>query len=327
MSDPIVVILVVAAVVALGAILFVLFGQSRRTAGPTAQPEPVADRPGGGQLGNAVRRIFGGGLTDRTWGDLEEVLLTADVGIGPTTRIVEGVRAGSPKTAEEAWSLVADSMLAEFEGRDRTLNLWGEPAVILVVGVNGTGKTTTVAKLANHLKTEGRSVLLAAADTFRAAGSDQLEVWAQRIGVPVVTGQEGGDAAAVVHDALASARARSVDVVIVDTAGRLHANKNLMAELEKVHRVAGGREGVGEVLLVIDASAGQNGLAQAREFASSVPLTGVALAKLDGTAKGGIVVAIEATLGVPVKLVGTGETVTQLQPFDPTSFVASLLAR
>jgi fused signal recognition particle receptor len=193
-----------------------------------------------------------------------------------------------------------------------------------VVGVNGTGKTTTIAKLAHRLGREGRTVVLGAADTFRAAAGEQLAAWGERIGVPVVTGQEGGDPAAVAHDTLDSARARQVDVAIIDTAGRLHGKKNLMAELQKIHRVAGG-DRVDEVLLVLDATAGQNGLAQVREFTAAVPVSGIVLTKLDGSAKGGIVIAVERSLGVPVKYVGVGEGVDDLVEFDPDGFVDSLL--
>jgi fused signal recognition particle receptor len=196
--------------------------------------------------------------------------------------------------------------------------------VILVVGVNGSGKTTTIAKLAHRLGIQGHSVTLAAADTFRAAAVDQLVVWGERIGVPVVAGQEGGDPASVAHDAISSARARGSGVVIVDTAGRLHSKKNLMEQLSKVHRVAGSAGRVSEVLLILDATGGQNGLNQVREFATAVPVTGVVLTKIDGTARGGIVVAVESELGVPVKLVGTGEGVDDLAPFDPVAFVADL---
>jgi fused signal recognition particle receptor len=197
--------------------------------------------------------------------------------------------------------------------------------VILVVGVNGSGKTTTIAKLAGLLLGEGRKVLLGAADTFRAAAGEQLRTWANRIGVDVVVGEEGADPASVTHDAITAARARGAEVVIIDTAGRLHAKRNLMAELGKIRRVAESESGVDEVLLVLDATTGQNGLVQVREFAAAVELTGVVLTKLDGTAKGGIVIAVERELGVPVKFVGTGESVADLTRFDPDRFVAQLM--
>ncbi len=313
-------IVVGAAVVA--GILLLLLLRARGRAAPMESAE-VGESPEG--LGRAIRRAFGRGLDSESWGTLEEILISSDMGMEATDRVVAAVRSQGPTSEGEARRLLTDALVAEFDDRDRTLNLWGDPAVILVVGVNGSGKTTSVAKLAHRLASQGRSVVMAAADTFRAAGSDQLEIWGERMGLPVVKGQEGGDPAAVVHDAMTSARARGADVVVVDTAGRLHGNRNLMAELGKIHRVAGGSEGVGEVLLVIDATAGQNGLMQAKEFAASVPLTGVILAKLDGTARGGIVVAVESSLGVPVKLVGTGETIGKLEPFDPARFVQGLL--
>jgi fused signal recognition particle receptor len=198
--------------------------------------------------------------------------------------------------------------------------------VILVVGVNGTGKTTTIAKLAARLQGEGKAVILAAGDTFRAAATEQLETWGERLELSVVKGQEGGDPASVAFDAIASATAKGADVVIVDTAGRLQAKKNLMAELGKIHKVASGDRGaVDEVLLVLDATGGQNGVTQVREFTAAVPVTGIVLTKLDGTAKGGIVIAVERELGVPVKLVGLGEGIDDLVPFDPDGFVAELL--
>ena len=195
----------------------------------------------------------------------------------------------------------------------------------LVIGVNGTGKTTTVAKLAKHLVDDGKTVILGAADTYRAAAAEQLQLWGDRVHADVVTGQVGGDPASVAFDTIASARAKEVDVVIIDTAGRLHAKKNLMAELHKIHRVAAGDGQVDEVLLVLDATAGQNGLTQVREFAETVPLTGIVLTKLDGTARGGIVIAVEKDLGVPVKLIGLGEGLDDLAPFEPDIFVTSLL--
>lgn len=222
--------------------------------------------------------------------------------------------------------MVSEALLAEFSSSERALDLVGSPAVVIVVGVNGSGKTTSIAKLARRLAKEGRSVRLAAADTFRAAAVDQLRLWAERLGVGFTSGPERGDPAAVAHDAIAEARSAGNDVVIVDTAGRLHSDRNLMEELRKVHRVASQAGRVSEVLLVLDATAGQNGLAQVREFANAVPLTGVILAKLDGTARGGIVVAVESDLGVPIKFAGVGEGPDDLEVFDPARFVADLTA-
>jgi fused signal recognition particle receptor len=277
-------------------------------------------------LGAALRRAWASGLDDRTWDGLEEALLAADVGLEATTAVVAGVRAAGPATPEDAKKALAAQLRTELGDKNRELVLEGEPAVMLVVGVNGTGKTTTIAKLASRLKGEGNQVVLAAADTFRAAAGAQLETWGNRLGVTVVSGQDGGDPAAVAFDAIGSARAKGADVVIVDTAGRLHAKKNLMAELGKIHRVASGDRGaVDEVLLVLDATGGQNGLTQVKEFSAAVPLTGIVLTKLDGTAKGGIVIAVERQLGVPVKFVGLGEGMDDLVPFDPDAFVSDLL--
>jgi fused signal recognition particle receptor len=237
------------------------------------------------------------------------------------------VRRARPNDAAAAREVLASELRAVFDGADRTLNLEGDPAVVLVVGVNGSGKTTSIAKLAGRMLASGHQPLLAAADTFRAAADAQLRTWAERVGVPVVGGREGSDPAAVAFDGLSAARARDKDVVIVDTAGRLHSKQNLMEELRKIRRVLereGGR--ISESFLVLDATGGQNGIAQVREFASAIGLTGIILTKLDGTARGGIVVAVESELGVPVKFVGVGEKVDDLMPFDPDAFVDELLA-
>ncbi|MCI0678784.1 MAG: signal recognition particle-docking protein FtsY [Actinobacteria bacterium] len=287
------------------------------------RPRPSGPRtvssPGG--LGARVRAIWSDGAGAGTWAELEETLLAADVGIEATSRIVGMVRRSLPATPEAAREALVTALLAEFGQHDRTLSLVGHPAVVLVVGVNGSGKTTTVAKLAHLLQTQGRNVVLAAADTYRAAAGEQLAIWAERLGVPVIRGTEGADPASVAHDAVTAARSAGGDVVIVDTAGRLHSDRNLVAELAKVRRVSG----AGEVLAVLDATSGQNGLTQVAVFAESVGVSGVVLAKLDGTARGGIVVAVEGRLGVPVKLVGVGEGLDDLVPFEPAAFVASLL--
>jgi fused signal recognition particle receptor len=278
-----------------------------------------------GAFGAALRGAWGSGIDSTTWDQLEEALLAGDVGVESTDEIVSGVKNGRPEDGDAARRLLEVELGKALAGRDRVLRVDGNPAVILVVGVNGTGKTTTIAKLGSRLASEGSKVLFAAADTFRAAAGEQLKTWGSRVGIDVVGGQEGGDPASVVFDALEAARARSVDVVIVDTAGRLHGKKNLMAELEKIHRVATSGGDLNEVLLVLDATAGQNGLTQVSEFSRAVPLTGIVLTKLDGTARGGIVIAIERNLGVPVKLIGLGEGVEDLEPFDPDQFVRELL--
>jgi fused signal recognition particle receptor len=317
-------ILIAVAVVVIAAVVGVLYWRRRARVSPERRGRPRLAKAASA-LGSALRSAWGSGLDDRAWDSIEEALITADMGVSTSSEIVSVLRKENLESVDEARGALCAQLRAALAGKDRSMQLQGAPAVVLVVGVNGTGKTTTIAKLAARLNRQGKSVLLAAADTFRAAAGEQLRTWGDRIGVGVVGGQEGGDPAAVVYDALESARARSTDVLIVDTAGRLHGKKNLMAELEKIHRVAGGEHGVAEVLLVLDATGGQNGLTQVTEFANAVPLSGVVLTKLDGTARGGIVVAIERQLDLPVKFVGIGETIDDLEPFDPDSFVTELL--
>ncbi len=272
---------------------------------------------------------------EEAWEELEEALLSADVGVATATELIERLRdraraerASGPRLRE----LLREALLNEVGGGDRTLALDlieedRRPGIVLVVGVNGTGKTTTVGKLALALSEEGKQVVLAAADTFRAAATEQLVIWGERVGAPVIHHQAGADPAAVAFDGLASARARGADVLLVDTAGRLHTKTNLMEELRKLRRILEREQGnVREVLLVLDATTGQNGLAQARQFTDSVGVTGLVLTKLDGTAKGGIVIAVQRELGIPVKLVGLGEAAHDLAPFDPEAFVDALLA-
>jgi fused signal recognition particle receptor len=272
-------------------------------------------------------------IDEDTWQGVEDILLLADVGVVPTDELVNRLRdrvriegIGSPEAAravlrEELISLV-DAGLDRDLAIDRHDDL---PAVVLVVGVNGTGKTTTVGKLARVLVAEDKDVLLAAADTFRAAAADQLQTWGQRVGVPTVRGAEGSDPASVAFDAVRAGVDQEVDTVLVDTAGRLHTKTGLMDELGKVKRVVEKQAPVTEVLLVLDATTGQNGLTQAKVFAEVINITGIALTKLDGTAKGGIVIAVQRVLGVPVKLVGLGEGPDDLAPFDPEGFVDALL--
>jgi fused signal recognition particle receptor len=272
---------------------------------------------------------------DEAWEELEEALLAADVGVATATGLVERLRArarAERATGPALRELLRAELLEAVGSADRSLALDlltddQRPGIVLVVGVNGTGKTTTVGKLALALAEEGKQTVLAAADTFRAAATEQLVIWGDRVGAPVVRHQQGADPAAVAFDGLASARARGADVLLVDTAGRLHTKSNLMEELRKLRRVLE-REGgqVREVLLVLDATTGQNGLAQARQFTDAVGVTGVVLTKLDGTAKGGIVIAVQRDLGIPVKLVGLGEDPHDLAPFDPDAFVDALLS-
>src|ERR671918_922667 len=269
---------------------------------------------------------------DATWDDVEAALIQADIGVATATRIVDDLKGVARerriKDAEEVRGLLADELVSLFEAeRDRPLSFAPQPPTVwLVVGVNGTGKTTTIGKLAADLKNRGRGVALAAADTFRAAADEQLGVWADRTDATLVKHQPGADPGAVAFDAYKHARARNVDVLIVDTAGRLHTKTPLMDELAKVRRVIEKEGEVHESLLVIDATAGQNGLVQAKQFAEAAGVTGVALTKLDGTAKGGIALAIEETLGIPIKLIGVGEALEDLEPFDPKTFVDALLS-
>src|SRR5512132_461853 len=263
---------------------------------------------------------------DEAWERLEEALIAADVGVPTTAELVRRLEA-RPELGELGEALAEEA--AALLGEPGRLGLDGKPSVILVVGVNGTGKTTTIGKLASRLREHGHAVILAAADTFRAAAEEQLEIWADRSGADFVGSARGGDPAAVAYDAIDAATARGRDVVIVDTAGRLHTQTNLMEELAKIRRVIERRlEGAPhETLLIVDATTGQNGLQQARLFSEAVDVSGVALTKLDGSAKGGVALAIAHELGLPVKLVGVGEGIEDLRPFDPDDFARALLVR
>jgi fused signal recognition particle receptor len=262
---------------------------------------------------------------DQAWERLEEALIAADVGVRSTAELVQRLEA-RPDLADLNTALVEE--VAALLGDGGTLAVREQPAVLLVVGVNGTGKTTTIGKLAHRLREHGHDVVLAAADTFRAAAEEQLEIWAQRAGADFVGSARGGDPAAVAFDAIEAAQARGRDVVIVDTAGRLHTQTNLMEELAKVRRVIERRlpGAPHETLLVVDATTGQNGLQQARLFNDAVGVTGVALTKIDGSAKGGIAIPIAFELGLPVKLIGVGETLDDLRPFDAADFARALVA-
>lgn len=272
-------------------------------------------------------------IDDETWDDFESTLIASDLGVGPATELVENLRkelavegVADPVTARKALR----SELIKIVGPelDRELKLdhaEGQPAVVMVVGVNGTGKTTTVGKLGRMLVAQEKTVLFGAADTFRAAAAEQLTTWGERVGVNTVRGEEGADPASIAFNAVAEGIKEGVDVVLIDTAGRLHTKVGLMDELGKVKRVIEKKAAVGEVLLVIDATTGQNGLTQARIFAEVVDVTGIVLTKLDGSAKGGIVVQVQRELGVPVKFIGLGEGPDDLAPFDATQFVDGLL--
>lgn len=307
---------------------------------PIAPPEGRLERLRGrlarsqNALGRSVLGLIGGGdLDDNAWQDVEDTLLVADLGPVVTESVMSQLRGrlagGAVRTEADAKAILRDVLIRELHpDMDRSIRALphdDHPSVLLVVGVNGTGKTTTVGKLARVLVADGRRVVLGAADTFRAAAADQLQTWASRVGAEVVRGAEGADPASVAFDAVDKGIASGADVVLIDTAGRLHTKVGLMDELDKVKRVVTRRAAVDEVLLVLDATIGQNGLAQARVFAEVVEITGAVLTKLDGTAKGGIVFRVQQELGVPVKLVGLGEGPDDLAPFEPAAFVDALL--
>src|SRR5207302_5049070 len=313
--------------------------------GPAPEPEPEAapvverarfrDRLGkarsqlAGYLGSVLARTE---IDDDTWDELEEALIRADVGVTATTelleRLRERVRTEGIRMPEALVTALKDDLKKSLTAGNRDLRFdAGAPNVWLFVGVNGVGKTTTIGKVGLHQAAAGRTVVMAAGDTFRAAAAEQLELWARRVGADLVRGAEGGDPGSVVFDAVQRAAARGADLVLADTAGRLHTKVNLMEELKKVRRVAEREPGrVTETLLVIDATTGQNGLVQAKQFTDAVDVTGVVLTKLDGTAKGGIVLAIQNELGIPVKLVGLGEAPEDLVDFDPDDFVEALFS-
>ncbi|MFC8199981.1 signal recognition particle-docking protein FtsY [Streptomyces sp. NPDC057298] len=272
-------------------------------------------------------------LDEDTWEEVEDTLLTADVGVQPTQELVERlrerVRVLGTRTPEDLRTLLREELLALLvPDFDRTVNTESgldTPGIVMVVGVNGTGKTTTTGKLARVLVADGKHVVLGAADTFRAAAADQLQTWGERVGARTVRGPKGGDPASIAFDAVKEGIQEGADVVLIDTAGRLHTKTGLMDELGKVKRVVEKHAPLDEVLLVLDATTGQNGLVQARVFAEVVDITGIVLTKLDGTAKGGIVIAVQRELGVPVKLVGLGEGADDLAPFEPEAFVDALI--
>jgi fused signal recognition particle receptor len=319
---------------------------------PPAQPEPglvfETPPPSAGRLVRLRSRLarsqssLGRGLltvltreklTEDDWEELEEILLAADVGVAATTQIVERLRTRSMVLATASGNELRNLLVEELTAvlgpdMDRTLGTdrrEGYPGVVLVVGVNGAGKTTTVGKIARSLVGDGKSVVLGAADTFRAAAADQLETWGERVGVLTVRGREGGDPASVAFEAVRTGTEGEVDTVVIDTAGRLHTKSGLMDELGKVKRVVEKLAPVTEVLLVLDATTGQNGVVQARVFTEAVDVTGVVLTKLDGTAKGGIVVRVQNELGIPVKLIGLGEGPDDLAPFEPRAFAEGLV--
>jgi fused signal recognition particle receptor len=299
---------------------------------------PLAQLMGGlaktrARLGMAIRKALGREPTDETVAELEQAMLEADLGVATTEALIGIVRTawreGGARTTEALLGAVRGHLASALGEGGNALRFAPEgPTVILVVGVNGAGKTTSIAKLTWWLRAQGKKVMLAAGDTFRAAAVEQLRMWSERLGVPIVKGETGGDPAAVAFDATEAAIARKVDVLIVDTAGRLHTQQNLMKELEKVKRVIQKRipDAPHETILVLDATTGQNAIQQAKSFGAATNVTGIFLAKLDGTAKGGIVVAIKNELRLPVKFVGLGEKPEDIQPFDPARFAEALLA-
>jgi fused signal recognition particle receptor len=331
----IVIALVLIALVA----FFVVRSRGGREAPPTVESiaAPTLPSPEGGLRGRLAKtrqaladRLSGvfsrSGFDDEFWRDIEDSLVAADVGVVAAAAAVAAVRQTDPEDPTAVRGLLAMELVSQLADADRHLEVSGSPSVILVVGVNGSGKTTTIAKLAQQLKSSNRSVLLGAADTFRAAATDQLKAWAERIGVDIVAGDSGADPASVAFDSFHAAKARGAGVVIVDTAGRLHSKSNLMGELGKVARVLRREAGqIDEVLLVLDGTTGQNAIGQARAFTDVVGVTGIVLTKLDGTARGGVAIAVEQELGIPVKYIGVGEGAGDLIPFEPEVFVDALL--
>lgn len=270
-------------------------------------------------------------IDDDLFDELEEVLITADLGVNTSMEIIERLReAASEKKLRDSYELKGELnriMTEILTDGDNSVELYGSPAVIMVIGVNGGGKTTSIGKLANMYKEQGKSVLIAAADTFRAAAIDQLEVWANRAGVDIIRQQEGSDPAAVIFDAVNAARSRNIDVLLCDTAGRLHNKKNLMAELKKIYKILDRElpDSSKEVLLVLDATTGQNAVQQAINFKEAADITGIILTKLDGTAKGGIVLAIKNDYDIPVKFIGVGEQIDDIEPFNAVEFVNAII--
>lgn len=270
-------------------------------------------------------------IDDDLFDELEEVLITADLGVNTSMEIIERLReAASEKKLRDSYELKGELnriMTEILTDGDNSMELYGSPAVIMVIGVNGVGKTTSIGKLANMYKEQGKSVLIAAADTFRAAAIDQLEVWANRAGVDIIRQQEGSDPAAVIFDAVNAARSRNIDVLLCDTAGRLHNKKNLMAELKKIYKILDRElpDSSKEVLLVLDATTGQNAVQQAINFKEAADITGIILTKLDGTAKGGIVLAIKNDYDIPVKFIGVGEQIDDIEPFNAVEFVNAII--
>ncbi len=284
---------------------------------------------------SGIDSVFSGfsNIDDEFYEELEEILIMGDIGVHATEEILENLRKKVKekhiKEPADCKELLIESIKEQMHVGETAYRFENETAVVLVIGVNGVGKTTTIGKLAGKFKEDGKKVIIAAADTFRAAAGSQLAQWANRAGVDMIGGQEGADPAAIVYDAVAAAKARKADILLVDTAGRLHNKKNLMDELNKINRILEKEfpEAYRETLVVVDAATGQNALAQAKEFNNAADITGVVLTKMDGSAKGGIAVAIQSELGIPVKYIGVGETIDDLQKFDSDQFVDALFTR
>ena len=347
MTTTFLIVIIAIALILVALIPFFLRGRGGAAEAPPVQAEdvlvteapPIAPPSIRERLG-AARAVFAGyvgsvlsrsGIDDNTWDELEEAMIRADVGVASTTEILDDLRVRVKEEGITEPETLIEALKADLKSRlegDRTLRLQdGATNVWLFVGVNGAGKTTTIGKVGSKLAADGHGVVMAAGDTFRAAATEQLETWAQRADAEIVTGHEGADSGAVIFDAVQRAAATSRSVVLADTAGRLHTNVNLMEELRKVRRVADREPGVvTEVLLVIDATTGQNGLAQAKQFSDATAATGIVLTKLDGSAKGGVALAIADQIGLPIKLVGLGETVADLVDFDPDAFIEGLFA-
>ncbi len=286
------------------------------------------------QIVSGIDSIFSGfsSIDEEFYEEIEEILIMGDLGVHATTEIIENLKAKVKeqhiKEPAQCKELLISSIKEQMDVGETAYRFENEKSVVLVIGVNGVGKTTSVGKLAGKLKDQGKKVVLAAADTFRAAAGEQLSEWANRAGVEMIGGQEGADPAAVVYDAVAAAKARNADVLLCDTAGRLHNKKNLMEELKKIHRILEKeyKEAFRETLVVLDGTTGQNALAQAKQFSEVAEISGIILTKMDGTAKGGIAVAIQSELGIPVKYIGVGETIDDLQKFDSEQFVNALFS-
>lgn len=294
----------------------------------TEKTKQAAQSTRHGLLGRMTSLFRGASVGEELWEQVEETLISADVGVESTMELVDDLRSRRVSTSEEAFDILKRGMIEmlRIDGADRLLDVDEKPLTLLIVGVNGVGKTTSIAKLSNLYAQQGMKVIIGAGDTYRAAATEQIHVWGRRIGVDVIAHQEGADPAAVAFDAVTAAKSRQADIVIIDTAGRLHTKTNLMEELKKIHRIVGRQapNSSVRVLLALDATIGQNGLYQARAFTEALECHGVILSKLDGTAKGGIVLAVTKELGLPVLYVGTGEQTDDIAAFDPHAFVSAL---